>query len=265
MSFEDDANEFERLMDAGRYLPALAVLQRAREMYRDPLSRLFATYNIATLHWDKLGDGISARQEMLEAAKPGPAGANHPMFKLLRANALENLMLSSLSFEEFDRFTSELRDLDPEMPVVSGLPPIFHGMREHGSPWSSCLIYCAICNYDRNDPSIDRGRYGVGKSTYHLLLANRKQLRLSREDWRMAIYEYSALALRMTTDCMIRRGDDRDPYPPAEYLPILSSSYALVDEYLGAHPGDKRIREIRANMQAMVDDTYLHRRARGGG
>lgn len=245
----------EKLLDQGRILPALELLKQTRSMTKIPVRRLFLTFNIGVLYWDKLGDGLSARDEFLEAANAKGPDLDHPAARVLRANALENLMLSALSFEEFDRFTASLRALAPEMPVVSGLPPVFEEMRDCGEPWSAALIHLAMSNYNRNNPAQDRGRYGVGKSTYHILLANRKQQRLSRDDWRLAVFEYCALAMRMANDCQNLRGGDADGHSPEEFLPMLADAIPYMDEYLSVFVGDEGMQQVRYNMQSILDNS----------
>jgi hypothetical protein len=245
----------EKLMDQGRILPALELLKQTRSMTKIPVRRLFLTFNIGALYWDKLGDGLCARDEFLKAATTEGPDLDHPAARVLRANALENLMLSALSFEEFDDFTARLRALAPDMPVVSGLPPVIEEMRNCGQPWSSTLIRLAMSNYDRNNPAQDRGRYGVGKSTYHILLATRKQQRLSRDDWRLALFEYCALAMRMANDCQNLRGGDGDFHSPEEFLPMLADAIPYMDEYLAVFTGDGGMLQVRGNMQFILDNT----------
>jgi len=154
-------------------------------------------------------------------------------------------MLCASSYEEFDRFSSLLHSVAPDAPILAGLPPVVREMREFGNPWSSVMFRLAMNNYNRNDPALDRGRYGVAMSTYHLLLSGRRQQRLSREDWRLAVLEYCPLAMRMTMDCINRRGGDADRNSPEEVLPILSDSLPFIDEYLERFSGDEQCREMR--------------------
>jgi len=245
----------EKLLDQGRILPALELLKQARSMTKIPFRRLYLTFNIAVVYWDKIGNGLAARDELLAAANAEDPELDQPVARAMRANAIENLMLSALSFDEFDDFAGKLRKLAPEMPVLSGLPPVIEEMRVCGAPWSSALIQMAMDNYNRNNPAQDWGRYGVAKSTYHILLATRKRQRLSREDWRLAIGEYCALAMRMMTDCQNLRGGDADVHSPEEFLPMLTDSIPYMDEYLAVFAGDDGMQQIRHNMQSILNNT----------
>ena len=250
--------EAENLLDQGRILPALELMKQARGMARVPFRKLFLTFNIGVVYWDKLGDGLAARNELLAAANFEGPELDAPAAREMQAGALENLMLSALSFEEFDNFTARLKAFAPEMPVVSGLPPAIAQMRDYGAPWSTALIQqMAMMNYNRNNPAQDRARYGVAKSTYHILLATRKQQRLSREDWRLVVFEYCALAMRMTNDCQIRRGGDDDKHSPEEFLPILTDAIPYMDEYLAIYTGDEDMQQVRDNMQSIVNNCRM--------
>jgi hypothetical protein len=206
------------------------------------------------VYWDKLGDGLAAKAAFLAVANAQYSQADHPAARLLRANALENLMLSASSFNEFDDLSARLKALAPEMPIVSGLPPVVHEMRVRANPWSSVLFHFAMSNYNRNNSMQDRGRYGVAKSTYHILLATRKQQRLSRDDWRMAVFESCALAMRMVADCHSLRGGDDDIHSPEEFLPMMIDAIPYSDEYLAVFTGDDSIFRIRRDMQFILNN-----------
>src|SRR5271165_1434302 len=77
----------EKLLDQGRILPALELLKQTRSMTKIPVRRLFLTFNIGALYWDKLGDGLSARDEFLEAANAEGSDIDHTAARVLRANA----------------------------------------------------------------------------------------------------------------------------------------------------------------------------------
>jgi hypothetical protein len=249
----------DQYIDHGRPVPALLAFERASEAATVPAVRLLATYNAGVVHWDKLGDGIAAREAFIQAVGLQGPEYDSEQLRILRAGALENLMLSALSFEEFDEFARRLAELTPQMPILHGLRPVADELRESGSPWSDMLIARAMSNYNRNDPRLDRGRYGVAKSTYHLLLTHRKRLRVSREDWRLIIYEYIALSQRMAVDYMKARGGDFDSNPPEEFLSVLTEALPLVDEYLLHCPADRLIAKLRKDMDFVIGNS----RARG--
>ena len=173
----------------------------------------------------------------------------------MRANALENLMLSAVSFDEFEHFAARLAALAREMPILIGLPPVIYKIRDSGGSWSTALFQMAMTNYNRNNPAQDHARYGVAKSTYNILLKTRKQLRLSRADWRTAVHEHSALGLRMAAECQVLRGGDQDVHSPEEFLPILTDTIWHLDDYLAVTPGDSDLQNVRDAARSFISET----------
>lgn len=254
--FEDG----ESLADQSRFLPAIETFKEAQRLTEIPWRKAWATYNLATIYWHHLGNGLEARREFLAAIdifeQFGYADA--PMFKTVHANALENAMLCALTYDEFEGLADKLTAISPGIPILTGLVPDVNNHRDRGKPWSDSLFGLAGSYYNRSDPKLDAGRYGEAKSTYHLMLANRKQLRLSEENWRIAIYEFCALSMRMASDCLKVRGGDHDQNSPEEYLPILTEAIPLVDEYLSLNSGDDVVQKVQADMQMMVNDIRRH-------
>lgn len=246
----------ETLVDHRRLIPALEKWDLARRLTKIPDRRAWATFNIGVLHWTRFGNGDSARREFLAAAKDFDTHGypNRPQFKIaLHAAAIENAMLCALSFDEFEELAARLRALTPDMPILAGLVPKVREARERGEPWSNLLFLFASGYYNRNDPKLDAGRYGEAKSTYHLLITHRRELRLKREDWSLAVFELCKLALRLSSDCMKIRGGDEDAHSPEEYLSILTDSITLADEYLASHSGDNELRELRSIMESALN------------
>lgn len=249
----DDAKAF---IDQGRLTPAVHALEEARRLTKIPDRRAWATCSLGMFHWHSFGDGVAARREFLAAAADFDTHGygQHPQLRLIHAAAIENAMLCALSFDEFEDLAKQLRALTADMPILAGLVPTVREKHEHGEPWSDILLNLAYSCYNRNDPKLDRGRYGQAKSTYHLLLSHRRELRLGRNDWGLVVFEYCALGERMLVDCMIVRGGDADRHSPEEFLPILTDALPLVDEYLAVQSGDERMRKTRTDMQSMIDN-----------
>jgi hypothetical protein len=245
----------EALADQRRLTSSIEIFEEARRLTRHPERRAWASFNLGTIHWHLLGNGVAARREFLASIADFEAhGYGHlPVLKTMHANALENMMFCALSFDEFEDLAARLHALTPGVPVLTGLVPVLQERRKRGDPWSGALFALADTYYDRTNPKQDVGRYGEAKSTYHLILTHRRELRASRVDWRIALFEYCALSGRMATDCVITRGDDQDVNSPEEYLHILTEAIPFADEYLALHTGDDEIRKIRTQMQQTVD------------
>jgi len=246
----------ESLADQRRLIPAVQLLEEARMLTKIADRRALITYNLGAIQWHLLGNGIAARREFLttisEFEKSG-YGQN-PNLKIVHANALENAMLNALSFDEFENFAAKLNALTPGIPILTGLVPEVKKWRERGDSWTDRLFGMAASYYNRNDPRRDVGRYGEARSTYHLMLTNRRQLRVTQENFRMALFEFCALSMRMAADCIKVRGGDNDLNSPEEFLPILTEAIPIVDQYLSLNSGDKDIKKVRGDMELMIND-----------
>jgi hypothetical protein len=248
--------ESSSLADQHRLLPAVQALEEARLLVKSPCYRAWVSYNLGVTNWILLGNGLVAHREFLSSIAEFKTYGyeENPNSRVIHANALENAMLCALSFEEFEELANELNVLTPGVPILVGLVPEVRKARERGDSWLTQLFSIAITYYNRNDPRTDAGRYGEAKSTYHLILTHRRELRVSRELWREAIYEYCALSFRMATDCLMARGGDKDSHSPEEFLPILTEAIPLADEYLRLTSGDHVLKKTRDNMMEMVDE-----------
>lgn len=244
----------ESLADQRRLLPAVQALEEARRLTRIPDRRAWASYNLGAIHWHYLGNGLAARREFLISIADFDTHGygQHPQLRTVHANALENAMLCALSFDEFDNLAVRLHAVIPGVPILTGLVPEVRNWRERGNSWSDRLFSFAGNYYNRNDSRRDVGRYGEAKSTYHLIITHRRELRVSREDWRLALFEYCALSMRMASDCLKTRGGDDDPNSPEEFLPILTEAIPLVDEYLTVNSGDDDLKKVCGDMNQMV-------------
>jgi len=254
--FEDAGD----LADHYRFIPAIEKMEKAKVLTKHPTRRAWAGYNLGTIYWHRLGDGLNARKYFLATIADFDTYGygNSPALMVMYANALENAMLCALSYDEFENLAAELQNLTPNAAILIQLVPGFHEARERGDAWSDQLFYLASTYYNRNDPLKDVGRYGEAKSTYHLILAHRRELRLPREKWSMAIYEYCALSMRMVSDCFLARGGDKDPSPPSEFLPILTDAIPYIDDYLEINSGDEVLQKVRTDMVEM-NEMFLHR------
>lgn len=246
----------ERLVDQRRLIPAVRTMEEVRRLTKIPDRRAWASYNLGAIFFHMLGDGEASRREFLAAIRDFEEHGygERPQLKILYANALENAMLCALSYNEFEDLAVRLEGVNPGVPILTGLVPAVREGRERGEPWSDRLLDLAYTCYNRNDPKLDKGRYGQAKSTYHLLLAHRRDLRVSREDWRLAVSEYCVLAMRIAADCMKVRGGDNDAHSPEEFLPILTEAMPLVDEYLLTNTGDEDLKKFQGNMDEMVSN-----------
>ncbi len=249
----------------GRLASARDEMLGALNDCRDSLGKVFAAYNLGALFWSHIGDGEKARKfyRLLveEADRLGIAKVQQAMPSIV-GNTFENLMHLSLTYEEYSQWADRLRSIQPTDDVLRGMVPHIKDAQERGQPWSSVLESLAQDCYNRSDPSKDRGEYARANATYHLILLNRKAMRLSREAWSRVAYEFGTLALRVSDDAcktMERTGQRLDV---GEFRFVVDDARPLVQEYLAANPSDEKIRWLMDHVDGYLEAVEKHGAAR---
>ena len=223
--------------------------------YSDPLDKVFTAYNLGVIFWATIGNGENARKFFklsVENAEEFGVNKVQKVLPSMVANACENLMHLSLTYDEHFEWVEKLRKLDSTDDVLRGLVPKIQEMQQRGIPWSHVLELLANNVYNREDPKLDRGEYARAVSTYHLILLNRKSMRLPREDWSRIIYEYGTLALRVSSDMANLLQHSRQPKIIAEFLFVVQDAKPFVDEFLAANPSDKNAQFLLEHMEGFI-------------
>jgi hypothetical protein len=224
--------------------------------------KALATFNLGALYWSEIGDGEAARKHFIavaEMARNALPGADRDEMQRWRANACENLMLLSLSFDEYEQWAAELDTVEPTNDILRGQRPRIRSYRDEGKPWSAMLFLIAQTYYNRADPSKDRGRYACALATFRLLLGHRKTLRLNRDDWGVVTYEVGALAMRTVSDCVFALQKRGQPFDHTEFNFIAKDTLPFVEEYMAANPADQNNASITPASMTITQTIALRR------
>ena len=245
-----------KLVDQKRFRSAREMLERLHAGVQHPQSRVVTAYQCGALAWAETGDGMAARthfQSVADLCRTDPQLANHPGSRMCWANSCENMMLLSLSYDEYENWAKQLASLQPDNPILHDHWPKFRDLVERGYPWVDALQMMATTYYSRNDPKADRGQYGCAASTWQVILTNRQALRLTREDWGVAVYEHAALTMRIAGQAGLAMEQmTRRPAETGEYKFIVEAAVPFVDEYLTANPDDATIRQMRDRLREFL-------------
>lgn len=237
--------QWDDLALEGRTSSAKASFDKALSMDGElalpPAERALLLYNTGVFYLDKLADGVRARSLLASTVdhfREHPEVESDPRVGNLLPFAYEDLMLLSLSFDEYDQWADELRRARPDEGILAGQVPVVHKQRDEGMPWSDTMRMIASGYYRRNDPAADKGLYGRAAGIYQLLLENRRSLRLNREEWSEVLYEYGALMQKLNmvaTRAMEQSGN----IDPAECRFFLEQARSRIDEFVAANtPND---------------------------
>ncbi len=229
---------------------------KAFEECKDPIGRLLAAYNLGGAFWASIGDGVNARKfykiAVEEAENIGLTKVRELLPSIV-ANACENLMHLSLTYEEYFEWSEKLRKLDPTDDVLRGMVPHIREAQEKGIQWAQTLESIACECYNRNDPSLDRGEYARAVSTYELILRNRKNMRLPREAWSRIIYEYGALAIKVADDAFRKMERSQQTLSISEFVFVAQNARPFVDEYLAANQPDDKIKFLQEHLDRFLE------------
>ena len=254
------------LIQQKRYRSALNAMRLLRDSTQHSQSRIVVCYQCGVFHWKEIGDGESARdyfRAAVEICQRELVLKHHKATEQIWANCCENLMLLSLSQEEYEQWAQQLEKLQPDNPILGEQRPKFRKALEEGHPWVDLMQSTASTFYNRNDSNRDRGQYGCAASIWQLVLKNGKSLRLTRDDWGTAVYEHAALTMRIAQHA--GQGMERLTRRPAEveeFLFITDATVPFIDEYLIANPSDtvaqglrENVREFLSTMRSTVRET----------
>jgi hypothetical protein len=234
------------LVEAKRPISAVRLMESVERQMPGDANKAFVLYNIGCTYRSGIGDGISARERLLSSVTLcAQAPANPAIRQQLWPNACENLMLLSLSFEEYRKWAEELRRLRPDADILRGQVPTIEEVRERGVPWYEALEQIALGYYSRNDARNDPGLYGEAAATFHLILTHRKSFRVPREDWKRAAYEFAVLRFRLGADTAVKAERQNPMVDPSEAIPIVADALPLLDEYLTANPQDSETAKLK--------------------
>ncbi len=244
--------ELETLLDAGRVFEAHDFLLRELRTATG-LVLVSCLYNLGISSRSRVGKGVEARKWFSEAA--GAAAASSVVvlpLRELRANACENSMLLSLSFEEYEKWAQMLRELRPEAEILSGQYPVFMEAKQHGRPWTDVLFSIAASYYRDGDPG-DPGLYAEAVATYELMLANRLALRLDRTAWMRAVTKYGILSLRLGSRACPPGSIFGTRSCPEDPSPFVNASMPYLEEYVRANPADREALKILGWQRSWLD------------
>jgi hypothetical protein len=152
-------------------------------------------------------------------------------------------MLLALSYDEYERWASLLRELRPTAPILTGQYPKFMEAKREGRPWSDILRSIASSYYHDGAPN-DPMLWSEAAATYQLILTNRKQLRLDRTMWGRVAARHGTLCLRVASRVCAAGSSVGAPDCPEDPSPVVAASLGFLEEYVAANPNDPEATKV---------------------
>jgi len=229
----------EAMLEHRRPIAARNTYLKCLESWPEHASLL--RYNLGALERSETGNGLKAREYFTTVAA-GPrdddaARSNPETMRQLLANSYENLMVLSLSYEEYYSWADKLESLQPDNPILTVNRPDTKQAEDRGHPWRACLE-TLTAGYWNQDHSADPGQYGNAASTFHLLLHHRSKLRLSRDQQTGAAFMYSASIARVHSACGMAMQSRYGFVNRADFDDIAAEAIPFVKDYCDHDPSD---------------------------
>jgi tetratricopeptide (TPR) repeat protein len=240
-----------RMVDQKRSFEAKGIFEILLPYLDSPAQKAVLLYQLGALGRSSLGDGIEARRLFQEVVKISKVDSGRTAeVHEVHADASENLMLLSLSYDDYESWAAELRAIRPHEPILLDQYPQFERFKEEGRPWSDILHMIACSYYSRDPGRVDPGLYGEAAATYHVILENRRTLRIRREDWAQDIAEHTALCIRLGNDTLNFASRYYPLLNPRPYLAMGAAAKGFIEDYLHFNPTDHSILRMQDSLRA---------------
>lgn len=253
MRYREADRQTRELIDQCRWSSAIKSYQE--ELNEFPEQTVFIAYNLGVFYQQYVGNSDEARQylEMCVAQSSHIKNFLPPSaFNEVVGNACENLMLLSLSYEEYDNWGAQLEVLQPKNEILRTQRAEVHSQRDRGLPWSDVLLWIANSYYDPN-PRVDPGQHGRAATTFHLLLKHRQMLRLSREHYRASVVAFASLRLLICGNCGTKSVKKFGYADSHEIRFLIEDALPFLEEYLKTNSSDSKVQECLDTLQETLE------------
>jgi len=254
--FKRSINNAISKIDNGRLFSGCLELFSVYENCQYPLYKIVVSYDLGAVFWDRIGIGNKAKefyQNVIYVGEKYGADKVELVFPTMIAKACENLMLLSISYEEYYKWAEKLRVLQPNADILRSMVLNVREYQERGFSWYQTLIGIALESCDRSSHAKNRGEYARALATYQLILLNRRTMRLLREDWSNIVNEYATLALQVCLDSKMKMKFTNKIEEIKEVSIVSNEALLFVEEYFSLNPSDKIIESLLIKIKRLVN------------
>lgn len=210
------------------------------------------SYQLGSLLWGDAGEGERSSdlfRHTIGLSTKGPvadAGSRR-----LVANASENLLALSLSYDEYEHWASMLKVMQPNNVVLGIHVPRIQLLRDRGAPWALTM---------EGQARLFGAGLGAGPSQFSIaaailqrMLTHKHELGLSRQQWRRALDGYCLMISQVAGHCDLDMRRASEHYDPTEFSFILRDAIPLAQEYADTFPADPHGRRMLDMLRHGVD------------
>lgn len=248
-------SETQELIDLHCLRSALSLLERS---HRDDPQETAFLYHLGALYYCYLGNGLEAKRWFQATLNSRETSKTDPRWRL-KAYACENLMLLSLTYEEYEDHASQLKHLDPDNPILKEHRDWVQQTKETAQPWYKVLGGVAIMHHNPHNP-IGATRHSECAATWHLFLSNYKKMRVPRHALRNALLGYYANLNQVVATAGQSRLDALGWDDPDEVIFMLEPLKRLLTAYLSENPDSPDVQELLNETERLFDMRIYKRR-----
>ena len=255
-AFQEHANtafrKANRLREQGRVRSAISIYNELLNGCSDVSAQGLLTWALGSLHWSDAGNGEESRRffkENVALYEKHKELQKAEKAHLWAANSCENLMLLSLSYEEYDVWAEKLKSLQPKNDILQIQVPEVHESRDRAFPWVRVMQGIMAYPILQTGTPQSTGRVASGAAILQLILKNRKKLRVPLDVWQETVMNYTQAIVMTAEHCYTRINESGGVMDPDEFLFIVDDSIPLVEEYVRANPSNSEVQEGLAQMK----------------
>lgn len=224
-----------------------------RSWLLDLESRAWCSYQLGCVYWGEIGDGEKASRSFAETVQLyQQKNSLAEIERTIKANAFENLMILSLSYDEYFSWATRLEELQSENPILSDQRSWFSTMRGCGHAWPTVMTHNARLYWDLRETR-DPAQYASAASIYQRSLLHRESLRLARREWREIAIAYCGIVELLVGNCDWRMRESSPTYDPDEFSFILEDALPLVAAYVKTYPADREGRRAFEGLRKSLE------------
>lgn len=204
-------------------------------------------YELGALHWRHIGNGEEARRCFQITVEECERLGNVAEIKIIQRNACENLILLSLSYDEYGTWVEKAEILHEDKMKLKQHKEEVYGMRDRGLPWLELL-------HAQTDAFFQQQLYASVAAICHLILMNRAKLRLSRDHWKGVALSYAEMILEIFRRCVFAMRNAGVKIDPDEWRFMAKDAIPLVSEYADQNPADAKAQELLEDLKSLLKD-----------
>jgi tetratricopeptide (TPR) repeat protein len=247
MNLNEIFDEAYSMVGQGYLFTAKTIFEDALGQNPNAIEKARTYYELGALHWRYTGNGEEARRCFQTAVEECERLGSVAELKVVQLNAYENLMLLSLSYDEYDTWVAKAEGLSTDKMKLKQHKDEIHRMRDRPLPWLEVL-------HAQTDAFFQQELYASAGAVYGLILKNRARLRLSRDHWKGVALSYAEMILEIFRQCVFAMRKKGVKIDPDEWRFMAKDAIPLVSEYADQNRADAKAQELLEDLKDLLKD-----------